>query len=96
MPIMGGYQATVKIRELCSQLMLDTEKKYKFKQKGTDLSKVLIVALTANDTQDERKKCISAGMTKFLGKPPEMQELKSILKEMFPKRMEEHEKENFY
>ncbi len=47
------------------------------------MRKIPIVALTANDSQQERKACKSAGMAEFLCKPPDMQEFLRILKGVF-------------
>lgn len=52
-------------------------------QKGIDVRKIPIVALTANDSQKERRACKNAGMAEFLCKPPDMQEFIRILKGVF-------------
>ena len=54
MPIVDGYQATAEIRKF--------EKEHKF-------APVTIIALTANATEDDRKKCLDAGMDDFITKP---------------------------
>lgn len=48
-----------------------------------DVRKVPIAALTANDTIQERKRCIDAGMSVFLSKPPEMSELIRFIESAF-------------
>jgi len=57
MPMMGGLEASSKIRG----------------ELGIDLP---IVALTAADLQDEKEKCLNAGMTDYLPKPFGVEELK--------------------
>jgi len=57
MPMMGGLEASSKIRG----------------EMGLDLP---IVALTAADVQDEKEKCLNAGMTDYLPKPFGVEELK--------------------
>ena len=74
MPVMDGLEATkqlCKIIDECKlgKLLSDEGNVIKWKEE------IPIVALTANDTQMERKKCQEAGMTKFLSKPPEIQQL---------------------
>lgn len=54
MPIVDGYQATAEIRKF--------EKEHKFEP-------VTIIALTANATEEDRKKCLDAGMDDFITKP---------------------------
>jgi len=51
MPVMDGYQATEKIRQM---------KNYR---------NLPIIAVTANISQRDRKRCMDAGMNDFLGKP---------------------------
>lgn len=47
MPIMDGFEATVRIRELCENVATAGNKVIN----GTDISKLHIVAMTANDTE---------------------------------------------
>ncbi|SLM30230.1 Sensory box histidine kinase/response regulator [Desulfamplus magnetovallimortis] len=56
MPVMDGYRATEKIREI--ELADTTKNRH-----------ILIIALTANALKGDRKKCIAAGMDDYLGKP---------------------------
>lgn len=53
MPLMDGYEATSLIRQ----------------SPIPHISQIPIVALTAHAFEDERKKCISSGMSDFLSKP---------------------------
>jgi len=46
---------------------------------GFDVRKTPIIALTANDTPEERQACLNSGMTEFLCKPPDMKEFRRIL-----------------
>lgn len=55
MPIMDGFDATKKIREI--------------EQERHEENPVVIVALTANAGEDDRRKCISCGMNDFASKP---------------------------
>lgn len=41
-----------------------------------------IIALTAYDTEDMKKRCIEAGMCDFLGKPINIMHLETILKRL--------------
>ncbi|MCP4178924.1 MAG: response regulator [bacterium] len=64
MPVMDGFLATKKIREI---------------ETGTG-SKIPIVAVTANALSGDREKCIKAGMDDYLSKPFQVQELINIMK----------------
>lgn len=66
MPVMDGFQATKKIREI------ELEQK---------ISKpCLILALTANVGEDDKKKCINSGMDDFIPKPIKREILEEMLK----------------
>jgi PAS domain S-box-containing protein len=60
MPVLSGYDATVRIREY---------------EKQNNLNKTPIIALTANAMVDSKNKCISSGMDDFLVKPFKKDEL---------------------
>ena len=54
MPVIDGYQATTKIRQL---------------EKENNMERTPIIALTANSTQADKQKCLDTGMDDFIGKP---------------------------
>jgi len=64
MPIMDGYQATRKIREM------ETEKQ---------LNRVPIIAQTANAMKGDKEKCFKAGMDDYISKPINKNELIKML-----------------
>lgn len=66
MPVMDGYEASRRIREI-------------EKQRGSD-NKQLIIALTANATTSDREKCLESGMTDFVAKPIKREILENIIK----------------
>lgn len=73
MPIIDGYDATRRIRVL-------------ERDAG---SRIPIVALTANAMNDERDKCIAAGMDDYLAKPIRLKELDRMLRRHLRRRGEE-------
>lgn len=64
MPIMDGYEATKKIRQL----------------KNSEKASVPIIAVTANVTDNDREKCFSVGMDDYLTKPLKSNVLAATLK----------------
>lgn len=54
MPIIDGYQATAEIRKF---------------EKENKITPTTIIALTANATEEDKKKCLAAGMDDFITKP---------------------------
>ena len=54
MPVLDGYEATLKIREIEAQ---------------QGLKRTPIIALTANSTKEDMEKCLDTGMDDFIGKP---------------------------
>ena len=68
MPVMDGYDATAAIRRLAGG-------------RGAQLP---IIALTANAMQDDRQRCLDAGMDDFLAKPFTLQQLQAQLARWLP------------
>lgn len=68
MPVMDGYEATLKIRELEARLGRHTP----------------IVALTAHAFQGERIRCIEVGMDDYLTKPIQLDALSAVLSRWLP------------
>ena len=68
MPVMDGFEATVKIREIESSNNIDI--------------RTPIIALTANTMDNDRDKCLSYGMDDFIAKPFNIEKLKSIFNEL--------------
>jgi osomolarity two-component system sensor histidine kinase NIK1 len=66
MPVMGGFEATGKIREY---------------ERDSGLSRTPIIALTAHAMLGDREKCIQAQMDEYLSKPlKQNQMMQTILK----------------
>ena len=63
MPVLDGYAATARIREM---------------EKGTG-RRLHIIAITANTRQDERRKCLAAGMDDYIAKPVLREEMVAAL-----------------
>lgn len=68
MPVMDGYDATRLIRE------------NEEKQPGDHRAK--IIALTANATKEDRKKCMEIGMDEYMTKPFKFKELEQIIRKL--------------
>ena len=64
MPIMDGYQATLKIKERIS---------------NGQLAPIPVIALTANALVGDKERCMEAGMDDFLAKPVKMDSLGAML-----------------
>ena len=64
MPVMDGYTATRKIREL----------------ERSDAKTVPIIAMTANAFQEDAEKCIAVGMNDHLAKPLDIEKMKKTIK----------------
>ncbi|OFW80714.1 MAG: hypothetical protein A2887_05840 [Alphaproteobacteria bacterium RIFCSPLOWO2_01_FULL_40_26] len=69
MPIMDGFEATKKIREL--------------EKKNENKKSILIFALTANAGNDDRDKCLNAGMNDFMSKPIKRESVEELLGKWF-------------
>ena len=68
MPVMDGYTATRKIREL----------------ERPDAKTVPIIAMTANAFQEDAEKCIAVGMNAHLAKPLDIEKMKNTIKDNCP------------
>lgn len=68
MPEMDGYEATRRIRVL----------------EERSGSRIPVIALTANAMQDDRQRCLDAGMDDFLSKPFTMEALAATLRQWLP------------
>ncbi len=68
MPIMDGFEATKRIREV---------------EKETGAVRTFIIALTANATEDDRKKCLELGMDDFVSKPIKRESIEEVMKRWF-------------
>ena len=68
MPVMDGYTATRKIREL----------------ERSDAKTVPIIAMTANAFQEDAEKCIAVGMNAHLAKPLDIEKMKKTIKSICP------------
>ena len=67
MPVMDGYMATKKIRNL----------------EDSDLANIPILALSANAFEEDRKASADAGMNGHLAKPVNVSELLKMLCKLF-------------
>jgi CheY-like chemotaxis protein len=70
MPEMDGFEATLKIRR---------------HESDRGLMPMPIVALTASVLQEDRDRCVSAGMDEIIGKPVQPAELAQVLRRFGPK-----------
>lgn len=73
MPVLDGYGASRRIRELES--ILSTEL----------IEHIAIVAITGHALQEDREKCLTAGMDDYLSKPYNMLQLRSVLEKWLSK-----------
>jgi len=64
MPEMDGFEATAIIRDTSS---------------GVFNHEVPVIALTANAQQEDRERCLAAGMNDYLSKPVKKDELAAVL-----------------
>jgi CheY-like chemotaxis protein/nitrogen-specific signal transduction histidine kinase/HPt (histidine-containing phosphotransfer) domain-containing protein len=69
MPEMDGYEATRAIRGGAS---------------GVPNPQVPIIAMTASVQKGDRERCLEAGMSDYLGKPVQLQELAAMLEQWLP------------
>ena len=73
MPVMNGYEATVRIREI--------EKETK--------THIHIIGFTANTKNEDREKCFRAGMDDFISKPVHRNDLVNAIEEVHRKKLSE-------
>ena len=73
MPVLDGYAATRRWRELEAQ--------------RADVGRLPIVAMTANAMAGDRQRCLDAGMDDYLAKPVSREQLESCLHRWLPDRM---------
>jgi len=69
MPVMSGYEAAARIRDARS---------------GVRNPRIPIIAVTASALQDERGKCLAAGMNDYIVKPVQVNALKAALGRWLP------------
>ena len=74
MPIMDGIDAT---RETLILYKKSSQ------TQGKSETVPVIVALTANDTKEERTRCLNSGMSIFLSKPPNQSDLNQVIASIF-------------
>ena len=72
MPVMNGYEATRAIRAL----------------ENPELSKIPIIAMTANAFEEDKRAAFEAGMDGHLGKPIDVPLLMAVLEEVFTQNKE--------
>ena len=70
MPVMNGYEATRRIRELPDKA----------------LSEIPIIAMTANAFEEDRKQALDAGMDGFVAKPLDVEALWAALDDVFRRK----------
>ena len=64
MPVMDGFEASIKLREIM--------KKY-------EIPEAPIIAITANDTEEDKHRCFKSGMADHIAKPLLVQNLKKAI-----------------
>jgi CheY-like chemotaxis protein len=69
MPEMNGYEATFRIRE----------GERAATEAGGGTPHIYIIAMTANTEEDNREKCLQAGMDDYINKPVELPELEAAV-----------------
>lgn len=69
LPEMDGFEITAEIRK---------------REKEVGNQRVPIIALTANTLDNDRDKCIQAGMNEYLAKPFTADELIAVIKQFIP------------
>jgi CheY-like chemotaxis protein len=74
MPVMDGYEATAKIRNIEAE--------------RADGMRIPIIAMTAGSVYDEEQSCLNAGMDGFLSKPYTVDDVRNILKTVSQKSVD--------
>ena len=69
MPEMDGYEATAAIRKAGSEE----------REAQNDISRIPIIAMTANAMKGDREKCLDAGMDDYISKPVNATKLKEAI-----------------
>lgn len=69
MPVMNGYEASMKIREM----------------KSKSKSSIPIVAMTANAFEEDKEQALKSGMDYFVSKPFDIKALLALLSEILAK-----------
>jgi two-component system, sensor histidine kinase and response regulator len=77
MPVLDGYQATRRVREM--ELGRAGEMPH-----GSDQKRLTIIALTANAMEQDRQACLEAGMDDYLAKPFSKSGLGKVLSHWLP------------
>jgi len=70
MPVMDGYEATIKLRKM---------------MENKEIPEIPIIAVSANDTEDDKKRCKEVGMYKHLSKPLYEGSLRKVLNKALEK-----------
>ncbi len=73
MPVIDGYQATAKIRKI---------------EEESNMKRTPIIALTANSTEADKKKCLDTGMDDFIGKPIKKEFVEQKIRQWIEKNKE--------
>lgn len=80
MPVMNGFQASLKINEL---------------QSKNELEHFPILALTANTTEKDIEQCKNSKMNNYLPKPVSRKQMKDTLEEILHIKIKEIQKNKF-
>jgi CheY-like chemotaxis protein len=84
MPVMGGFEATKRIRNYEKMMMAKEENKM-MNYLPSFPSIIPIIAMTANAMHGDRELCLEAGMNDYITKPVSPQALAEVLEKWLPK-----------